>query len=50
MEVIKGKILGIAKKHDWSRIVQTALQYSNEEVQRSCVCMFLTYVFCEVSF
>lgn len=32
LELIKGKVMVIALKHDASRVVQTALQFGNREV------------------
>ncbi|CAN0424562.1 unnamed protein product, partial [Scytosiphon promiscuus] len=32
LELIKGKVMDIALKHDASRVVQTALQFGNREV------------------
>lgn len=33
LELIKGKVMDIALKHDASRVVQTALQFGNREVR-----------------
>lgn len=34
LQLIKGKVLAIAMKHDASRVVQTALQFGNNEVRK----------------
>lgn len=33
LELIRGKVMDIALKHDASRVVQTALQFGNREVR-----------------
>lgn len=41
LQLIKGKVLAIAMKHDASRVVQTALQFGTQEVWfavRVCCC------------
>lgn len=35
LELIKGKVMDIALKHDASRVVQTALQFGNREVKKA---------------
>ena len=35
LELIKGKVMDIALKHDASRVVQTALQFGNREVKET---------------
>lgn len=45
LELIKGKVMVIALKHDASRVVQTALQFGNREVRPAKPALVFHYFF-----
>ena len=47
LELIKGKVMDIALKHDASRVVQTALQFGNREVNARTRIRRRWWLFCQ---